>query len=825
MRAFRDISIKRKLVIITMFVSCVALVLACTSFFVYDLISFRNEIVEGLSILADIIGSNSTAALMFNDPDSAADIMAALTAKRSVVYACIYDAQGEIFTQHRLKDVNKDFDLPKDLYLSHRFVNGGLDVVKPIILDGETLGRVYLHSDLEELRSRFRSYVIIMALILAASMLIAFILSSKLQKVISTPILDLAKTARIISTGKDYSIRAMQQRGRQDEIGSLFEGFNEMLGQIEKRDASLQEARAILEQRVNERTEELQTTVKELERSRQAALSVMEDASAARDDAEREKDRIEAMLKSIGDGVLVVDLKQKIVLINNAAERITGWTNEEAFGRDAEDVFNIISEETREKVESPLITVFAKNSIVQLTSPTVLIRKGGGEVPISDSGAPIMDKEGRIMGAILVFRDVSDKKKGEKEKEDLQSQLFQSQKMESIGLLAGGIAHDFNNLLQGILGYTSMIKERIDSDDENYPHLSLIEVAAERAADLTQQLLSFARKGKYNIVSIDAKTIVDNVIGLTQRTFDKNIEIIKTFDTDLLSIPGDRGQVHQALMNVCINAREAMPKGGILSVSVQNLLIDETNRDEYRKAAPGKYVVFTIRDNGVGMDQETLSRIFEPFFTTRLPGKGTGLGLAMVFGVAQNHGGFVDVSSEVGKGSTFRLFFPAEEAPQKKETVKVEHEINKTDYSPKKIQADSKERTILIIDDEEIVSYLARDMLQMMGHRTLNASNGREGLEIYRENWKEIDVVILDMIMPKMGGLEAFRELKKINPDVKVVVSSGYEEDERFQEIMREGAFSYLKKPFVIQKLADAVREALGEEILEGEILSSRIKT
>jgi len=807
-----------------MLVSCVALVLACTSFFVYDLITFRNEIVEGLSILADIIGSNSTAALMFNDPDSAADIMAALTAKRSVIYACIYDAEGKIFTQHRLKDVNRDFDLPKDFKRSHRFVNGGLDVVKPIILDGETLGRVYLHSDLEELRSRFRSYVIIMALILAASMLIAFILSSKLQKVISTPILDLARTARTISTGKDYSIRAMQQRGRNDEIGSLFEGFNEMLGQIERRDASLQEARAILEQRVNERTEELQTTVKELERSRQAALSVMEDASAARDDAEREKDRIEAMLKSIGDGVLVVDLKQRIVLINSAAEKITGWTNEEAVGRNAEEVFNIISEETREKVESPLITVFAENSIVQLTSPTILIRKGGREVPISDSGAPIMDKDGRIMGAILVFRDVSDKKKGEKEKEDLQSQLFQSQKMESIGLLAGGIAHDFNNLLQGILGYTSMIKERIDSDDDNYPHLSLIEVAAERAADLTQQLLSFARKGKYNIVSIDAKTIVDNVIGLTQRTFDKNIEIVKTFDTDLHSIPGDRGQVHQALMNVCINAREAMPKGGTLSVSARNLLIDETNRDEYRKASPGEYVVFTIRDNGVGMDQETLGRIFEPFFTTRLPGKGTGLGLAMVFGVAQNHGGFVDVTSEKDKGSTFRLFFPAEEAPQKKETVNVEQERKAIDYSPKKIQADSQERTILIIDDEEIVGYLARDMLQMMGHKTLNASNGREGVDIYKERWKEIDLVILDMIMPKMGGLEAFRGLKKINPDVKVIVSSGYEEDERFQEIMREGALSYLKKPFVMKRLADAVREALGEEIPESEILPLRTK-
>jgi two-component system, cell cycle sensor histidine kinase and response regulator CckA len=447
--------------------------------------------------------------------------------------------------------------------------------------------------------------------------------------------------------------------------------------------------------------------------------------------------------------------------------------------------------------------------VVELAIHTALVRRDGGLIPIADSGAPIHDKEGNMLGAILVFRDISDAKRIEKEKELLLSQLFQSQKMESIGVLAGGIAHDFNNLLQGILGYTSIIKSRLAEDDENLPHVSLIEVAAERAAALTQQLLSFARKGKYDVVSISPEVIVNQVVSLIERTFDRNIEVVNTFDDGLYCIHGDKAQIHQALMNVFINGRDAMSKGGKLTVNAQNIDITE-EIPEHPGLKPGKYVLFSIRDTGTGMSEETMSKIFEPFFTTKELGKGTGLGLSLVFGVVKNHGGFIEVSSELGKGSTFKLYFPAEEPSiQKIQLVNGSSEANTDKKINDLLQIETGNHTVLVVDDEEIVNYVAQDMLKIAGYQTLSVSNGREAVKLYSSHSSEIDAILLDMIMPELGGLETFRELKRINPNVKVVVASGYEEDERSQEIMKEGAITYLRKPFLMQALLDAIKDAL----------------
>ena len=555
---------------------------------------------------------------------------------------------------------------------------------------------------------------------------------------------------------------------------------------------------------------EMEQSKSELEQSREAALSIMEDAEAAREQAERSRDRIEAMLRSIGDGVLVVDIDRKIMMINRAAEKITGWTDAEVVGKPADEVFNIVNEQTGEKMVSPLEEVFTNHETLELSEDVVVINKDGDLVPVADSSAPITDREGKIIGAILVFRDVTETRRAEQEKEELQTQFFQAQKMESIGILAGGIAHDFNNILQGILGYTGMIKSRLDEDDENYPHISLVEMAAERAAGLTQQLLSFARKGKYDVVSIDPEVVVDQVISLARRTFKKDVEIVREFEKDLLRMRGDRAQVHQALMNICINAVDAMPEGGTLRIDVRNMTLEQKNRTRFGSVSPGTYVLFTVQDTGVGMDEETLSRIFEPFFTTKGAAKGTGLGLAMVFGVVKNHDGAIDVVSEPGKGTTFKLLFPAEESSNDAEPRHekgTEHLV--TEGKPPDRSRDNSETTILIIDDEEIVRYVASDMLVMMGYKTITAAEGQEGARIYSERRDEIDVVLLDMIMPKMSGLETFRELRKIDPEARVIIASGYEEDERSQTIMNEGAAAYLRKPYLMGGLMSVIEQAL----------------
>jgi two-component system, cell cycle sensor histidine kinase and response regulator CckA len=810
MRAlFKDISIKNKLILIIMLVSGFALLVTSLSIFAHNRMSYRKDTIEELSGYAAMIGTNSTAAITFNDSDAAKEIISSISIQNEVSYACILNEDNKVFAEYRRSDM-PDFSISTEcLVKSFSFSSNHVDIVSSILMDKKKIGTVYLRAELDKLYARYKSDILLITAALIISSVAAFFLSSRLHRIISSPILYLADIAKKIASDKSYSVRAEKYDNRKDEAGQLIRGFNEMLIQIEQRNIELHEAHSVLETRVEQRTEQLQNTVKELEQSRHAALSIMEDAEYARKEAELERDRIEAMLKSIGDGVLVVDAKQRILLINSAAEKITGWSNREVVGEQAEKVFNIINEDTHEKAESPLIKVFAENSVVELAHNTTLVHRDGNLIPIADSGAPIHDKEGNMLGAILVFRDISDAKRIEKEKELLLSQLFQSQKMESIGVLAGGIAHDFNNLLQGILGYTSIIKSRLVEDDENLPHISLIEVAAERAAALTQQLLSFARKGKYDVVSISPEVMVNQVVSLVERTFDRNIEVVNIFDDGLYCIRGDKAQIHQALMNVFINARDAMSKGGKLTVNAQNIDIIE-GIPEHPGLKSGKYVLFSIHDTGTGMSEDTMSKIFEPFFTTKELGKGTGLGLSLVFGVVKNHGGSIEVSSELGKGSTFKLYFPAEEPSIQK--IQSATEPSET-YTDKKmddlLQTETGNYTVLVVDDEEIVNYVAQDMLKIAGYQTLSVSNGREAVKLYSSRSAEIDAILLDMIMPELGGLETFRELKRINPNVKVIVSSGYEEDERSQEIMKEGAITYLRKPFLMQKLLDAVQDAL----------------
>ena len=813
MKLIRNKSIKNKLILVTMLVVSITLSFAYITFLAYGIVKSENAMISELTGYARIIGNNSTAALTFNDTDSAKEILSSLEIAEDISYACILKTDGSIFAEYRNNNYsNLEVNPSKAIGYPARLQEGHIDISSRIILDGMVIGTIYIRSELNQLNAHIRKNIITGLILLVSSFILSYLLISRLQKIISNPIRYLAEISHEIASAKNYSIRAEKYKENRDEVGDLVRTFNEMLDQIEKRDASLIEAHAVLEKRVEERTQELQKMINELNQSRHAALSIMEDAEHARKEAEMERDKIEAMLRSIGDGVLVVDKLNRIILVNRAAEKIMGWRSDEITGKSADDIFVIVREDSDERVESPLVKVFAENRIVELSNHTALIRKDGTQVPIADSGAPILDKKGNLIGAVLVFRDISASRRIEKEKENLQVQLFQSQKMESIGILAGGIAHDFNNLLQGILGYVSMIKTRMHDNDVNLQNINLIELAAERAADLTQQLLSFARKGKYDIVSIKPEEIVKQVISLLARIFDRNIEISKNFGENILNIKGDRAQIHQAIMNICINAREAMPKGGKLSITVENVDFDSAEASKHPPLKPGKYVTFKIADTGVGMPDEIKSRIFEPFFTTKEPGKGTGLGLSMVFGVVQNHGGSVEVSSRIGEGSTFTLYFPASEVEvNKKSSSQSQMQDNLHGNTKSMSLSDNSDKTILIIDDEEIVNLVAQDMIKMAGYNTISARNGKEGVAIFSSRWSEIALVLLDMIMPELGGLETFRELKKINPNVKVIISSGYEEDERSQEIMKEGAFAYLRKPFLMQSLIDTINNAVNQ--------------
>lgn len=387
-------------------------------------------------------------------------------------------------------------------------------------------------------------------------------------------------------------------------------------------------------------------------------------------------------------------------------------------------------------------------------------------------------------------------KQMEDEKKKLEAQLFQAQKMESIGRLAGGIAHDFNNILTSIKGYAELLKIQYCDPSSKEKHAAdVILKGVERAANLTKQLLGFARGGKYNPVPLNANNVIEEIVSVSEKIFEKNITVTYLFEEDVGTIEADRHQLDQVLTNLIINAWDAMPRGGVLSFKTENVFLDDDFSFRFPEFQPGEYVKISITDTGVGMTEEIQKHIFEPFFTTKGEGKGTGLGLATVYGIVKSHNGHISVYSEPGQGTTFSLYFPVSDS----EIVETKKEFNIV----------KGEATILVVDDEESVRGMAEDMLEVLGYNVLTAEDGRSAVNIYKEKKNEIDLVILDMIMPVMAGKETYRALRKIAPDVKVLLASGYSENDNTREILDEGALGFVQKPFGIQELSKTLSETL----------------
>lgn len=371
--------------------------------------------------------------------------------------------------------------------------------------------------------------------------------------------------------------------------------------------------------------------------------------------------------------------------------------------------------------------------------------------------------------------------------------------MESIGNLAGGIAHDFNNLLSGILGYASFAKKKISDKDPLYHSLNSIERSAAQAAELTKQLLGFARRGKYQVKPINCNALIQDLSHFLSRTIDKKISLKVKLDPQLHLIEGDETQLQQSLINICLNARDAMPSGGTLKISTRNQTLSKNINEKQRGWKEGEYIKITLSDTGVGMTPEVRSQIFEPFFTTKEPGRGTGLGLSMVYGIIQNHGGYIELNSEPEQGTTFEILLPAVAELRMKEP---------TSSDPAPVLHKGSE-TILLVDDEELIRQLGVDILEDSGYKMLSASGGTEAIQIFRKNRKKIALVILDMIMPGLGGKETYLKLKAIDPKIKVLLSSGYSTNEGVGEILREGVGGFIQKPYRDEELIAKVREML----------------
>jgi signal transduction histidine kinase len=395
------------------------------------------------------------------------------------------------------------------------------------------------------------------------------------------------------------------------------------------------------------------------------------------------------------------------------------------------------------------------------------------------------------------FRDITDHKRAEEERKELEAQLQQAQKMEAIGVLAGGIAHNFNNLLMAIQGNVSLMLFDIDSTHPHYEFLTTIKDDIKDGAQLARQLLGYARKGKYFPEPINLNELVETISGAIGGTR-RDIHIHRELVEDLYAIEADQSQIEQVLMNLFLNAADAMPGGGDLILKTANATDTDMGGQAY-DVKPGNYVQFTVTDTGRGMDKETQERIFEPFFTTKEMGRGTGLGLASVYGIIKGHAGYIDVDSGPGRGTTFTIYLPA-----------TDEEVEKTiEPAQQMVKGNG---TILLVDDEDRVIDVGTKVLKKLGYTVLEARSGKEAIEIYKENKDKIALVLLDMVMPHMGGGEAYDKMKEINPKVKVLLSSGYDIDSEAKEILARGCDAFIQKPYGMQGLSVRIREILDKK-------------
>jgi nitrogen-specific signal transduction histidine kinase/ActR/RegA family two-component response regulator len=390
--------------------------------------------------------------------------------------------------------------------------------------------------------------------------------------------------------------------------------------------------------------------------------------------------------------------------------------------------------------------------------------------------------------------DITDRKTAEEERRKLQVQFQQAQRFEALGTLAGGIAHDFNNLLMNIQGNTSLMLFELNNTHPHFELLKNIEKQVKSGAQLTKQMLGYARKGKFNVKPVDLNQIVDESAETFGRTR-KEITIERKFENDLFSIAADRGQIDQVLLNLYVNAADAMPGGGKLILKTQNQTHLNIKSDHYNPM-PGNYVQLTISDTGSGMDKSTLERIFDPFFTTKEMGRGTGLGLASVYGIIKSHDGYIDVESEKGHGTTFTIFLPASESGVE----------GNAEADARLIKGSG---TLLIVDDEELVLDVGANMLEKLGYTVLKAHNGTAAVDIFKANQDKIKMVILDIIMPDMGGGAVYDKIKPINTDVKVLLSSGYSVDGQAIELLERGCDGFMQKPFTMEELSGKITQIL----------------
>jgi PAS domain S-box-containing protein len=514
-------------------------------------------------------------------------------------------------------------------------------------------------------------------------------------------------------------------------------------------------------------------------------LSIMWITSSWRDS----RRLLAATLSSIGDAVVATDQEGRITFLNSVAESLTGWSSQEARGKAITEVMRLLHEKSRESIENPLAQALRERVTVTSRDHSLLVPRSGTEMPIEQSAAPVREESGKLRGGILVFRDLSKRRQ-------LEEQATHAEKMDAVGRLAGGIAGDFNNVLTVISGYAELLRAEVPTTNPLRRFVDEIIYAGERAAALTRHLLVFSRGSGLQPNVLDLNSVVVAMEPMLRRLLGQTIELILLPGPGLGRVKADPAQLEQVILNLATNARDAMPQNGKLVIETANVDIEEAASSNLA-VKPGSYVMLAVSDTGVGMDTETRSRLFEPFFTTKDPGKGSGLGLATVYGIVKQSEGQITVYSQPGCGTIFEIYMPrVREA--------VTHALRGSRRGSE---------TILLVDDEEGVRKLVSAVLKSNGYEVLEASNGAAALSVYEKNGHKIDLILTDVVMPQMGGFELGRELAARAPQLKILYMSGYRDNAPAVN-GTEAPKAFLHKPFTPDSLLAKVREVIDAEVV-----------
>ena len=513
-------------------------------------------------------------------------------------------------------------------------------------------------------------------------------------------------------------------------------------------------------------------------------LAVVRDISLRKQEEEQLREQA-ALLDHATDAIIVQDLDGMVLYWNQGAERMYGWLAEEAKGRNVRDLYY---KENLSQYRA------AKGALLENGQWFGEIRqrtKDGTEIIAEGHWTLVPEETGKPKSMFAINTDITERKK-------LEAQFLRAQRMESIGALAAGIAHNLGNLLSPILLAIQMLKRKF-TDEESQHMLAILQINAERGGEMIRQVLEFARGIEGERIELQPTHLIKEVAKILESTFPKSIAIKVSIAKDLSPIVGDATQMHQVLMNLCVNARDAMPKGGNLTIKAENIYLDENYARMHFDAKQGHYIMISVGDTGTGMSPEVIEKIYEPFFTTKEQGKGTGLGLPSIRGIVKGHGGFIDVYSEVGKGTEFKIYIPAVTSSA----------VRPDEVEPSGLLTGHGE-LILVVDDETSLLEVARKTLEENGYKVLTARDGTEALAVYAEHKNKIDAVVMDMVMPYLDGTATIRAIQRINPEAKIIASSGLSANDKTFDAASEGVRIFLKKPYTAEKLLNALADVLG---------------